>query len=215
MGCEIRIARTDSEKERIFRFRYKVYIEEMNRPAHADHDKRMITDWLDDTGTLIYAVDNGTVVGTVRVNLKRHGDIEFENEYDVRMFNPYYPKRLSSTTKFMVDPKYRGGTIMNRLIQYLYAYGLENGIYFDFINVNEPLFKFYSRLGYRSYKDNFHHPEFGEVVPMVLAMNDRHYLETVKSPLARFAAKYAASDRAGEDVRFFYREILGTDIPGY
>ena len=215
MGCEIRIARTDSEKERIFRFRYRIYIEEMNRPAHADHDKRMITDWLDETGTLIYAADNGGVVATARMNLKRHGDIEFEEEYDVRRFSPYYPERVSSTTKFMVDPKYRGGTLMNRLLQCLHTYTVENEICFDFININEPLFKFYTRLGYRTYKDTFRHPEFGEVIPMVLAMNDRHHLEAVRSPLARFAAQNAAESRDGEDVRFFYREILGTDIPGY
>ena len=48
---------------------------------------------------------------------------------------------------------------------------------------------------------------------MVLAMNDRHHLEAVKSPLARFAAQNTAGNGAGEDVRFFYWEILGTDIP--
>jgi hypothetical protein len=50
---------------------------------------------------------------------------------------------------------------------------------------------------------------------MVLAMNDRHHLEAVRvrSPLARFAAKYVAESGTGEDVQFFYREILGTDIP--
>ncbi len=213
MGYEIRIARTDPEKEQIFRFRYKIYIEEMNRPAHADHEKRMITDWLDQTGTLIYVAENGDVLATARMNLKRHGDIEFENEYDVRRFSPYYPERVSSTTKFMVDRKYRGCTLMNRSILFWYTHAVENGICFDFININEPLFKFYSRLGYRTYKDNFRHPEFGEVIPMVLAMNDRRHLEAVRSPLARFAAQNAAGNGSGDDVRFFYQEILGTDCP--
>ncbi len=57
------------------------------------------------------------------------------------------------------------------------------------------------------------HPEFGDVIPMVLAMNDRHHLEAVRSPLARFAAQRVADNGGGEDVRFFYQEILGTDCP--
>lgn len=104
---------------------------------------------------------------------------------------------------------------MNRSILFWYTHAVENVIRFDFININinEPLFRFYTRQGYRTYKDAFRHPEFGEVIPMVLAMNDRHHLEAVRSPLARFAAKYAAESGTGEEVQFFCREILGTDIP--
>ena len=39
-------------------------------PAEADHQKKIIRDELDDEAHLLYAEDEGQIVGTVRLNCK-------------------------------------------------------------------------------------------------------------------------------------------------
>ena len=42
---DIKVARSDEDRERIFRFRYDVYVTEMGKsPAEADHQKKIIRD---------------------------------------------------------------------------------------------------------------------------------------------------------------------------
>jgi len=108
MKYEFKMATTEEEKQRIFRFRYKIYVEEMNRPTHADHDKRIITDFMDETGYLFYTPLEGDLIATARVNFLKDGPIEFEGEYKLQKI-PTYKDAISTTTKLMISPEYRNG----------------------------------------------------------------------------------------------------------
>ena len=209
MGFEFKIAETESEKEEIYRFRYRIYIEEMNRPTHADHENRMITDWMDEKGILFYAVKDNEMIATARTNFAKYGRIEFEEEYEIDRFKPYFPQNVSTSTKLMVVPEFRRSSLTARFTTFLYVFNRENDICFDFININKPLHDFYKRLGYRKYKRNFIHPEFGEVIPMVIVLNDYNYLKNIKSPFTR--AKFTRAKVNGYafngDIDHFYKKI--------
>jgi predicted GNAT family N-acyltransferase len=174
MNLEIRIAETKEEQRKIYQLRYKVYVEEMNRPCHADHENKVLTDWLDETGVLLYAIDKGKneFVATLRLNFRKHGVIEFEKEYNIESFKEYYPNNISTSTKLIILKDYRKTRLPLNIICFGYNCCMENGSMLDFINVNAPLDKFYWKLGYKQYKENFNHPEFGEVIPMVLHKDD-------------------------------------------
>ena len=190
MGLEIKIARSNAEKEAIYRFRYDIYITEMKRAACADHENRLIKDWMDETGVQIYAVKDKELVGIVRTNLRRDGSVEFESDYLLNSFSGLYPEKISTSTKLMVKKIHRKNIITFKLLANIYEYGIHNDVSLDFINVNSPLDKFYQKMGYRKYKSNFKHPEFGEVVPMVLFLNDVGYLKKIKSPFLRVISKF-------------------------
>ena len=63
-------AKTDEERERIFRFRYQIYVTEMGKqPKDADHHAQTLRDELDNAETdLLYATSEGEIVGTLRRN---------------------------------------------------------------------------------------------------------------------------------------------------
>jgi hypothetical protein len=123
----------------------------------------------------------------------RHCRIEFEKEYGIDIVEGDYSARVSTTTKFMILPEYRGSILTIRFAGMIYDFWRDQDIAFDFINVNEPLEKFYETLGYRRYIPNFTHPEFGEVMPMVMVVNDVEYLRKVGSPFIGNGREYTGS----------------------
>lgn len=69
-AIDVRIATTPEELEAVYRFRYRVYVEEMNRQErYADHDRKRIEEPMDAENTIIGAFKDGQVVGTVRLHL--------------------------------------------------------------------------------------------------------------------------------------------------
>ena len=67
---QIKQAISESEKDDIFKFRYRIYIEEMSRKQkYADHAAKTIKEPLDDDAYLLAAYDSdGLLIGTCRTN---------------------------------------------------------------------------------------------------------------------------------------------------
>lgn len=195
---EVRIAETEADREAIFRLRYKVYIEEMRRDCHADHDRGLITDVLDNTAILLYAKNGAQVVGTVRTNLRKHGNVELETEYALRDFAPYYPDHVSCSGKLIVATEFRCSRAAFLLSSQLFEIGRKEGVCFDFINVNPPLDEMYARFGYRRYRSDFPHPDYGCVTPMVLVLTDIAHMENIGSPFRQVARQYQDHDLSAQ-----------------
>ena len=66
----IRQAESAEDRERLYEFRYRIYVEEMGRhQRYADHTRRRIEEPLDATAAHFLAVDPaGEVVGCLRWN---------------------------------------------------------------------------------------------------------------------------------------------------
>ena len=63
----IRPARTTREREAIFNLRYRIYVQEMQRPQKdADHHRQRIEDALDDHSVLYGAWVGEAIIGTIR-----------------------------------------------------------------------------------------------------------------------------------------------------
>lgn len=202
MSAQIRLAISQADRNAVYQFRYEVYVKEMRRiQKYANHKLGVVEEPLDRTGYVLIAEEAGHVVGTARFNVGVDENFGlYEELYQLRAFEPFYPFSLSVTTKLMVAPEYRRSLLPRQLSVCCYVHGLRLGTAFDFIDCNAPLVPFFSKLGYRQVFPAVPHPEYGNVVPMVLAMYDRDYLKHVGSPFTRHACN--AIDRKGS-VAFF------------
>jgi hypothetical protein len=204
---EIRLAKTTNEREQIYRFRYQIYSEEMGRRQdYADHDRRMIVEPLDVTGKVFGAWEDGSVVGTVRTNFARDFDLGYyEHLYSLQRAGAYHPQHTSITTKLMVAKNHRGWNLAVLLAVAAYKTLRENGIEFDFIDCNSHLVPLFFKWGYRLYKENAEHPEYGKVTPLVLALGDIQHLREVRSPFCTSCLQYPLDEAP---VNFFHARLL-------
>ena len=191
MELNIRLAETQEDRDKVYRFRYRVYVQEMNVPqSYADHARQIIVEPLDRQAKIMAAFVKDAVVGTVRANTGRDSDLAYYPElYGMKDFaRSAYPDRTSITTKFMVAAEYRNTTLAYRLAAAMYRLGLEDNILYNFIDCKAEHASFYQMLGYRPYRGRIRHPEIGnEALPMVLPMTDLDYLAAVRSPFVKVA----------------------------
>ena len=213
MTARISLVDSDADRNAVYRFRYDIYVEEMKRvQTYADHQLKTIQEPLDETGNLLIAEENGRTVGTARFNVGVNESFRFYTDlYQLRSFGPFFPRHISITSKLMVAPEYRRSFLPRQLSVCCYVHGLRLGTAFDFIDCNSPLVPFFSKLGYRQVFPNILHPEYGNVVPMVLAMHDRAHLEKVRSPLARYARKAIQN----KESLLFFRDMLRSLQPTF
>ena len=144
-------------------------------------------DYLDAKGSILIACDrSGEVVGAGRTNFSSetsaisvYADL-YSMEYVGCDMHPAY---TSITTKFMVAPIYRCGTLSIRIAKLLYENAYSHGICYDFIDCNPHLEKYFHGLGYKTYRERIQHAEYGDVMPMLLDLHDIAYLKSVSSPL--------------------------------
>jgi hypothetical protein len=187
----IRLAETQEDRHKVYRFRYGVYVQEMNVPqSYADHAQKIIVEPLDHQAIIMAAFVDDAVVGTIRANTGRDSDLAYYPElYGMKDFaRSAYPDRTSITTKFMVAAEYRNTTLAYRLAASIYRLGLEDNILYNFIDCKAEHASFYQMLGYRPYRGTIRHPEIGnEALPLVLPLTDLEYLAEVRSPFVKVA----------------------------
>ncbi len=204
MPLIIRQAETQEDRERVFRFRYEVYVEEMQRPqTYADHAARKIEEPFDQTGHLFLAEDAaGRIVGTLRTNFGCDTDFGLYRElYGLECAGRWFPQQVSVTTKFMVAAEHRKSSLGVRIASQAYHFGLECGILFDFIDCNPPLEPLFLGLGYCRYRSRIVHPEYGDVLPLVLPVTDLAHLELVGSPFAPICREHNPLHAANHHLR--------------
>ena len=196
---DIKVASSDEDRERIFRFRYDVYVTEMGKsPAEADHQKKIIRDELDDDAHLLYAEDEGQIVGTVRLNCrskKKFPDV-WEQRYDLEKFAPSFGDHISMTSRMMVAKDYRGSSVPAALVGAVYSAGREMGSKFDFCNCAPSLLEFYEQIGFRRFTDGFMDEDNGYHVPLVMLVAKRAALRIPPRPHRRGVMREEHASRA-------------------
>ncbi len=188
MAIRVREVKTEHEAQAVYRLRYDVYVEELQRAQrHADHAQRRIEEPLDATGHLLAAYDGERVVGTLRINYAHDSELsEYAELYEMARVGAAHPAHTSIVTKLLVASPYRNTSLAYRLCMAIYRRALADGILFDFIDVYPNRVAFFERLGYRVHIPQAIHPEYGAVVVMLLAMRDAEHLSKVRSPFLRY-----------------------------
>lgn len=155
--------------EKAQRLRYKVYCEELHRQSpHADHQKRSISDDLDEVGHTFVAVKNGEIIGTGRVNLSAEGSLGLYQELYGMAESKHHPHGTAVITKFIVRKSHRGGPTSIKLIAAFARFTVRNSIKEVFIDSVPALLPYYKAIGFRHGKQAFVHEENGLSYPLVL-----------------------------------------------
>ena len=185
----IGLIQTEAELQQVFRLRYDVYVEELGATMeHASHQAKALYDDWDATADIIGAWHNDELVGCLRINYSNNTDL---TEYEP-FIHPLAKKTgvVAVTSKLVVAKAYRGTLVSARLCQAGFAQLQARRVHLNYLSCRFYLVEMYSRLGFRICGANFSHPEAGQLVPMVLLVQDYEHLQQIKSPLAAICAKY-------------------------
>lgn len=190
---EIRIATTQQEKEAIFRFRYQIYVEEMEKSVeHADYKNHILYDAMDDFSTILYALsDESKIIGTLRVTFAPAEKFpqEIAEIFHMSVFESICgennSKQLALSTKLAVQSEYRNSTILYLLLAKAYEIARQKKIQFNFGGANSCMLPLYEQMGYRQYTKNFTDPGYGLLIPLVMVIEDIEHFRAVHSPFYR------------------------------
>ena len=201
---EIREAVDSAAKNEIYRFRYRIYVEQMGlRQKYADHIRKQVVEPLDESARIYAAYFDGTIVGTIRGN--RFSDLPtayYRKLYRIDDRFPFSPNEMSLTTKLMFDPVLRGSLYPIRMIVY-YArdFNARRPCKIDFVDCRRWLLPFFLKLGYVDYLGWVFHNEYGSVRPLFCPADQVLRLQRLRSPLAAVAADFCDNNMfGGEDL---------------
>jgi CRP-like cAMP-binding protein/N-acyl-L-homoserine lactone synthetase len=218
VGLAVEPARDDAARERVFAFRYRVYVDEMGLDTpEADHARRWLCDPLDDVSTSWALLRDGEVAGTLRVTCL--SDLADPAPLVARFsMQPALPafgaSEICTTSRFMLDPKLRGGTAILRLMAAVYQDGRARGLRLNYGDCSPHLVPFYEHLGYRRYTRAFNDTAYGFKVPILMLTGDRVRFERVRSPLVRLAQEHADDPEARAWFERSYPGELGFETAG-
>jgi CRP-like cAMP-binding protein len=166
---KILLCQNREQLERAQQLRYKVYCEELHRQSpHANHEKRAISDELDDTGHTFAALKGREVIGTGRVNFPSEGPIGLYEELYGMRGSKNHPRGTAVITKFIVSKANRGGPTAIKLIAAFARFTVRNSKKQVFIDCVPGLLPYYKAIGFRPGKEAFLHEENGLSFPLVL-----------------------------------------------
>jgi hypothetical protein len=174
----------------IYRFRYRIYVEQMGRrQKYADHASRRIVEPLDEAARIYAAYLNGAIVGTIRGNrFSDSATAYYRRLYRIDDRFPFDPDEMSLTTKLMFEPTLRGSLYPIRLIvHYARDFNAQRACKIDFLDCNRRLLPFFLKLGYVDYLGWVFHSEYGTVRPLFCPADQVLRLQQLRSPLAAIA----------------------------
>jgi hypothetical protein len=191
----IRVVQTENERQEVFKFRYKIYVEGMNRDKHvADHNKKILTDWRDSTAVILAAYCDDKIVGTGRINFSSDGCLGEEELFGFSKFEKKFPGKLTLTSKLLVAPEFRGSRVYLDLARKFCEISLQRGAVLNFIITATDLVPLFSRLGFRKYREGREWLDYGFMNPMILDLSDVEYLQKRHSPFVEMIERYRTED---------------------
>lgn len=168
-ATEVIVCRTPQLLHEAQRIRYEIYCEELGRTSpFADRDKRTIADDLDERGYVLLALENGTPIATLRMNMARNGSLgPLEELYGMEK-SVHHPQATGVCTKFIVRKSYRLGQVSFRLMATAIELAQQFEIKHCYIDCIPSLQPFYASLGFAQAGPAFLHRENGRSIPLML-----------------------------------------------
>lgn len=201
MTIKVFMARTEEEREKVYRFRYRIYVEEHGlHPPEADHARKRLCDSHDPFSVAYGLIDeSGNVLGSLRcIYMTAVPDpapfiAKFRMEPAIRAFGL---PALGTTSRFMLDPKLRQRLAVLPLMKAAYDDGRAGGIRVNYGDCSPHMLPFYESMGYRRYIAPYNDTAYGFKLPILMLIGDRQHFHAVRSPLARVADAYADDPEA-------------------
>ncbi|MGA8048179.1 MAG: cyclic nucleotide-binding domain-containing protein [Dermatophilaceae bacterium] len=191
----VREAITREEREAVYAFRYKVYVEELGRElGGADHVGKVVCDDDDESVSSIhlYTGSINDISGTVRLRIWQAGQIpshEF-NVLSLESFPGIDGMVVSELGRLMIKPSLRGRLLLPALVREVYERGASAGVDLGFCYCAPGLVQHYRKLGFRPYSAPLVPTVDGLHVALVGIPSDAAYLKSVGSPVASLVSRY-------------------------
>ena len=219
MTVEVFRACSEQDREELFRFRYRVYVEEMGRYHRtADHQGRLLAEPEDAHGILYGAREDGQVVGTSRLSLGADGLSPRQiDQYGLDQFLSEVPARLMAVgERLMVAPHLRGSAVASKLRELAREDVEAGGVRLVFGNCEPHLLSMNLSAGGRTYAEqNINSEEAGYLIPLMYLDGDTDGLaaaigsldgdgdpclpRSIEAALARGETIHSASTMAPEE----------------
>ena len=190
IGLEkVTLASSPEEKEAIYRLRYQIYVEELNKKIKtADHVNKTIIDPEDKLpqSKLYYTGPLEQMTGTMRLTLWPKGTItdEIKDLYSLHLFPDIDTFDIMDTGRLVLTKNARGKLVFPAMTRVAYEFACkDNDVYFIFCYCAPGLVKSYRRLGFRPYQASLISTYDGLRAPLVMITSDREYFRAVNSPL--------------------------------
>jgi hypothetical protein len=209
---------TTEERERMFAFRYQIYVEELGLTKDADHRRRWLHDELDEVSDSFAVVDDErNILGSLRV--VRVGRMPDPGPLvDKLSMTPalarFGPDAIVTTSRFVLHPRLRQGCALLDLLGTAIRQAAAEGIRLNYGDCSPHLLPFYERLGYRRYTYGFNDPSFGFKFPILMLVGDRRWFERVRSPLRRLGVDGPPDEEAVAWFESQYAEARRSVVTG-
>lgn len=193
MTIHVHIAKNQRNKERVYHFRYRIHAMQLGQNTdNIDHDNQWIKDEHDENAELLYAEKDGQIIGSLRMHLNSKNALPnslaevLQSNHIEKVFGAGH---VAYTSRFLLDPRLRGNTIVSLLMLAQFKYALKNKIFVNFVLCPAHDVNLYLRLGYRAYQ-NQHIKQINKgVVPLLLCTRDLKHLLSTLSPFASHLEK--------------------------
>ena len=200
MPIEIRFAEIPADKQSVFRLRYEIYVEEMDRyRSISDHDNQVMIEDVDALSRFLIAEDDGQIVGAMRWTWG--GDNPFTErhieQYSLQPFLDRMPaEQLIVGERFMVSKELRGSNLLFQMFCRYLEFCNDHRIQLVFGDCEPHLLNLYVGLGYRPFSDqNINSTETGYLIPLVLVPENVDYMNGIRSPLVGYLKDFGGDKR--------------------
>ena len=201
MPLVVRKVEGPEEHEKLYKFRYQVYVSEVKFTSDADHEKHMLKDEYDDIADNFAIFDGDEIKGSLRLLfLETVTDLEpFREKFKMdEVLEAFGPSAVCTTSRFMLSPDLRNGKIIFKLMRSVFEAALSKGVRFNFGDCSPHLIPFYEHLGYRRYTSGFNDSSFGYKIPILMTLRDHLYMSEIRSVLLGLSRKYEDDIEARE-----------------
>ncbi len=194
----IKIAKTEEEKQAVFRFRYHIYKNEMNKKfmGLVDDEQQIIKDQYDDikNTAILYVGSVKKIRATMRISWWDAAivPVEIKNSFNTSIFAP--TSNIARVDYFLLSREMRGKMLIFKLTATIFDLIMRNKqpINLVFCSCMPGLVNHYKRLGFRLYPSSPIYYKDGIRIPMVMLPFNIHYFK--KNKIATYyITKYFSS----------------------
>ncbi len=193
---KVSIARTPPEREGIYRFRYRVYVEELKKNLpDADHDRKWLRGEEDEASysTLLYTGTPDEVTGTVRIRAWGPGEIppKLFEMLSLERFPGIEELRVAEIGRLMIRSTLRGKMLLPSLMRSGFEHmAKERRSDLAFVFCLPGLVRHYRALGARPYGGRLVRLPTGTMIPMVIVMSDHRHFRRCGSIITSLAKEH-------------------------
>lgn len=191
----VHVASTAREREAVYRFRYKVYIEELHYNYEADHERRWLKqpeDELPET-TLLYTGGAEEVTSSVRVRAWAPGQVppDVFQAISLERFPGVERLNVAHIGRLMIRRTLRGKLVLPSLLAGGYEFLVgQRGADLAFLDCVPGIVRHYRQLGARPYGGRVIDLGYSPGIPLVIVLSDHDHLKRSGSVVAPLVKKY-------------------------